>query len=67
MLALARSRCRCGWAKSQGRGRSKGELVDCVWSSEGGGGVRVVGLFGIGSEGEFVSSLSRDIFKRIRT
>ena len=29
------------WAKSQGRGRSKGVLVDCVWSSEG-GGVRVV-------------------------
>jgi hypothetical protein len=42
-------------------------LVDCVWSSDGGGGVRMVGLFGIGSEGEFVSSLSRDIFKRIRT
>ena len=58
---------RCGWAKSQGRSRSKGVLVDCVWTSEGGGGLRGVGLLGIGSEGAFLSSLSRDIFKRVRT
>lgn len=64
---LASARFRCCFVKSQGRSRSKGMLVDCVWSSEGGGGVRVVGLLGIGSEGSFLSSPPRGIFKRVRT
>jgi len=55
--AVGRKGC---WLIVCGRRR----VVVCGWCA---GGVRVVGLLGIGSEGSFLSSLSRDIFKRIRT